>query len=305
MSWGLESAAGPWTWTVVVLLAAAYYYHASRSPARRGLLILRGLAAAALALALLRPTVLSRESRLAKPRLLILLDAGHSMKGKAPGGVTRFAQATAWLKKNRAAITARAAVSVTLVSDRARPLGGLAKLDAAAPEGTAFRPDQSLRDALPPEGPPARVWLMTDGAAEGGGDLGRILAGLGAPVDMIGTGPSRRETGAAFLDLKAPDFAFLHGTIPVEASVEATGLAGREALVTLARADENAPGGWRVTGRVTRRINSDIETFPVNLSAPADTLGTARMRLVATGGGRSPIRLARRACAWSRREAGV
>lgn len=290
MSWGLESGAGAWSWAAVVLLAVAFAAHAKRSPARRGLLLLRGLAAAALALALVRPALLAREGQLTKPRLLILLDAGHAMKGKAPGAASRLDQAKAWLKKNRAAIEARADASLVLVSDRARPLGGLDKLGAAAAEGTPFKPEQSLPDALPAEGPPARAWLITDGVAEGGGDLGRLLAGLGSPVDMLGAGPSKRETGAAFLDLKAPDFAFLHGAIPVTASVEATGLAGREATVTLSRADESAPGGWREVGRVKRRVGADVETFPVDLSAPADALGTARLRLVAAGGGRERAR---------------
>ncbi len=290
MTWGLESGAGAWSWLAVLLLVAAFSFHASRSPARRGLLILRALGVLALTLALLRPALLAREGQLTKPRLLILLDAGHSMKGKAPGAASRFAQATSWLKKNRAAIESRADASVVLVSDRARPLGGLDKLDAAAPEGTPFKPEQSLPDALPAEGPPARAWLITDGVAEGGGDIGRILSGVGSPVDLLGAGPSKREMGAAFLDLKAPDFAFLHGVIPVAASVEATGLAGREAVVTLSRADESAPGGWREVGSVKRRIGADLETFPVELSAPADALGTARMRLVAAGGGRERSR---------------
>ncbi len=290
MSWSLESSSGLWSYLAALLAVSSFIIHATRSPARRPLLVLRGLGALALVLAFLRPAVLTREGLTSKPRLLILLDAGQTMKGKAPVGGTRLGQAQAWLLKNRSAIESRADASVTLVSDRARPLGGLDKLSSAVAEGTAFRPEQSLPDALPAEGPPARVWLVTDGVAEGGGDLGRMLAGLGAPVDLLGAGPSKRETGAAFLDLKAPDFAFLHGQIPVEASVEATGLAGRDALVTLSRADESAPGGWRETGRVKKRINADLETFPVTLSAPADALGTARLRLVASGGGRERAR---------------
>lgn len=290
MSWGLDLSAGPWPWAAVVLLATAFALHVRRSPARRALLVLRGAAVLALALAVLRPAVLSREGVAEKPRLLILLDAGHTMKGKAPGAATRLAQAVAWLEKHRAEISARADVSVVMVSDRARPLGGLDKLAQAAAEGTAFKPEQSVPDALPAEGPPARAWLITDGIAEGGGELGRVFAGLGAPVDLLGVGPSKRETGAAFVDLKAPDFAFLHGVIPVAATVEATGLAGRDAVVTLSRADPGAPGGWRETGRLRRRVNADVETFTVELSAPADALGTARLRLTASGGGRERSR---------------
>ncbi len=290
MSWALESAAGWLSYGVAVLLAVAFWFHAARSPARRALVVLRGLGVLALILALLRPTILSREAQLTKPRLLILLDTGHAMKGKAPTGGNRLEQAKSWLKKHRAAIEARADVSIVAVSDRARAIGGLDKLDGAAPEGTPFKPDQSLPDAVPADGPPGRVWLVTDGVAEGGGDLGRLLAGLGAPADMLGAGPSKRETGAAFLDLTAPDFAFLHGAIPVSAKVEATGLAGRDAVVTLSRADESAPSGWIEAGRTKRRVESDLETFSVSLSVPAETLGTSRLRLTAAGGGRSRSR---------------
>jgi uncharacterized membrane protein len=290
MGWGLEHGGGAWAWAVAAALAAAFVLHARASPASGRLLVLRALGAAALALAMLRPVVLSREGRAVKPRLLILLDAGHTMKGKAPSGGSRFGQAAAWLARHRALIEARADVSVVLVSDRARPLGGLDTLTGATAEGTAFKPEQSFPDALPAEGPAARVWLISDGIAEGSADLGRVVAGLGSPLDALGAGPSRRETGAAFLDLQAPDFAFLHGAIPVSASVEATGLAGRDATVTLSMSDERALGGWRETARVKRRVTSDVETFPVSLSAPADALGTARLRLVASGGGREHAR---------------
>ena len=157
MRWALESSAGVWPWTVAALIAAAFSYHAARSLARRPLILLRGLAVAALILALLRPALLSREGQLTKPRLLILLDTGHSMKGKAPSGGSRLGQAAAWLKKNRAAIESRADVTVVLVSDRARALGGLSKLDAPAAEDTAFKLEYKLpfERFLNPERPSA------------------------------------------------------------------------------------------------------------------------------------------------------
>ena len=289
-SWSLEWASGAWAWAAAVLLAGAFAAHARRSPARRPLLVLRGLGAAALILAALRPSVVLREGRLSKPRLLILLDAGHSMKSKAPNAPTRVEQAVRWLARERAAIERRADVTITLVSDRARPLGGLGEAAKALPEDTPFKPDESLPDAASGGAPPARVWLVTDGVAEGAGDLGRALASLGAPVDLLGAGPARRETGAAFTDLSAPDFAFLHGAIPVTATVEATGLAGRDATVALERSDDAAPGGWSSVASSRRRVAADLESFPVSFSAPADRLGTARLRLTASGGGRSRSR---------------
>ena len=290
MTLGLESGGAGWAGAcAAAAVAAAFAAHARRSSDGRGLLVLRGLAAAALALAVLRPAVSTVETRSAKPRLLILLDAGASMRGKSKDG-TRFAQAAAWLTAARGEIEKRADASVVLVSDRARPLGGLAKLDGAAPESAAFSPADALADLGASEAAsPARVWLVSDGAAEGS-DAAGALASLGAPVDAVGVGPSRRDRGAAFTDLKTPDFAFLHATFSVEAAVEASDLAGRSVAVTLSRADESAPGGWREAARTTRAVGSDLETFTSTFTATADRLGAERWRLEARSGDRSRAR---------------
>ena len=184
MSLGLESGgAGLAGGAAAVALAGAYYWHAARSPVGRGLLILRALGAVALALAVLRPVVTLVETRQTKPRLLILLDSGAAMRGKGPGG-TRWSQARDWLTRARGQIESRADATVVLVSDRARALGELSRLGAAAPDAAAFAPADALADFGPGGPPPARVWLLSDGGAEGGGDLGRALSGLGMPPGM-------------------------------------------------------------------------------------------------------------------------
>jgi uncharacterized membrane protein len=289
VTFGLEpGGAGAWGAAAAAALAGAFWLHAARSPARRRLLILRGLGVAALILALLRPAVTVVETRLAKPRLLILLDAGASMRGKGPGG-TRWTQAVEWLARARGAVQARADATVVLVSDRARPLAAWPAPGAEKPAAAAFSPAEALAD-FGSEGPaPARVWLISDGGAEGG-DAGRALAGLGAPVDVLGAGPSRRSRGAAFTDLRTPDFAFLHGDFTVDAALEASGLAGKTVTVTLARADETAPGGWREAGRATRSIAADPEAFSSTFTAAAERLGAERWRLTASADGISRAR---------------
>ncbi len=286
MTLGLESggasAAGA---AAAAALGAAYWLHAARSSAGRGLVLLRAAGAAALALAVLRPAVTIVETRLAKPRLLILLDDGASMRGKSDGG-SRYSQAAAWLARARGEIERRADAEVVLVSDRVRTLGGLERLDGTAPESAAFSPADALGDRDAAAGSaPARIWLVSDGAAEGA-DPGRALAALGAPVDALGVGPARRDRGAAFTDLKTPDFAFLHGTFAVESSVEASGLAGQAVAVTLSRADEAAPGGWREASRQVRTAASDLETFASTFTATAERLGAERWRLEARAGER-------------------
>jgi uncharacterized membrane protein len=286
VTFGLESGgAGAAGAAAAAGVAAAFWFHAARTPAKRGLVLLRAAGAAALALAVLRPAISIVESRLAKPRLLILLDAGASMRGKSGAG-TRFSQAAQWLSRARPEIERRTDATVVLVSDRARTLGALKEVDAAAPESASFSPAEALagRDAAP--GPaPGRVWLVSDGGAEGG-DAMPALAALGAPVDALGVGPARRERGAAFTDLKTPDFAFLHGTFSVEAAVEASDLAGKSVAVTLSRADESAPGGWRETARQVRAAATDLETFTSSFTAVAERLGAERWRLEARSGER-------------------
>jgi len=286
VTFGLESGgAGAAGAAAAAAVAGAYWLHAAKSPAGRGLLVLRALGAAALALAVLRPAVTLIETRLAKPRLLILLDAGASMRGKAPGG-TRWSQANSWLEGARAEISARTDASVVLVSDRARPLGALSRLAGAAPESAACSPAEALPGPGFGGGPaPARVGLISDGGAEGGGDLGRALSGLGAPADALGVGPSRRDRGAAFVDLKTPDFAFLHETFAIDAALEASDLAGRRVTVALSRADESAPGGWREVARRERLVGADLEAFSSSFTATAERLGAEHWRLSATAGG--------------------
>ncbi len=162
----------------------------------------------------------------------------------------------------------------------------MARLGEAAPDAAGFSPAEALADLGAAEGAaPARVWLLSDGGEEGG-DAGPALAALGAPVDAIGVGPARRDRGAAFTDLKTPDFAFLHETFAVQASIEASDLAGQPVSVTLSRADDAVPGGWREAARATRAVGSDLETFTSSFTATADRLGAERWRLEARSGDR-------------------
>ncbi|MDE2489439.1 MAG: hypothetical protein KGM24_01235, partial [Elusimicrobia bacterium] len=164
-----------------------------------------------------------------------------------------------------------------------RPLGDLSGLDSASPESAPFSPQDSLPDAAAPGRPPERVWLISDGGAEGGG-AGRALAALGAPVDVLGVGPERRAKGAAFVGLRTPEFAFLHGPVSVAADVEATGLTGRRVTVALSRADPSAPGGWREAERREVLVSSDDQVFTSSFTAAAETIGEERWRLTAVSG---------------------
>jgi uncharacterized membrane protein len=268
--------------------AGAVVFHFSRSAAGRGPALLRGTAAAAVLLAVLAPQLSLRRAGAEKPRLLVAVDTGASMRARGAAKGTRLQQAKEWLAKHRGAIVQRAEVSVVALSDRARPLGGLDGLASVSASSEPLRLEEAMAEAAASGPSPSRVWLVTDGGADG--DAGRALAAAGAPVDLLGVGPSRREAGAAFLDLRAPDFAFLHGALPVEVSVEAAGVAGKSAVLTLLRADEAAPGGWKQAGRTERRVLSDLETFGSTFTVRAERLGTERFRLEVESGGKKRSR---------------
>ncbi|MDX6770026.1 MAG: glutamine amidotransferase [Elusimicrobiota bacterium] len=287
MTLGLEGVSGAGA-AVAAVAAAATAFHFSRAGYGRASAALRAGAAAAVVLAVLAPQVSLRRAARAKPRLLVALDAASSMKARGAGKGTRLEQGVAWLERHRADLEARAEVSVVALSERARPVGGLDGLAEVEPSSETLRLEEALAEAA--SGPaPARVWLLTDGTSDAA-EPGRALAVAGAPVDLLGVGPSRRDPGAAFLDLRAPDFAYLHGPVPVEATVEASGVAGRVVTVTLQRADESAPGGWRVVDRRERRPLGDLETFGSTFTVRAERLGTERFRLLAESGGRSRAR---------------
>lgn len=282
MTLGLDGVSGAGA-AAAAVAGAAVYVHLSRSPAGRGPALLRAAAASAVLLAALAPQISLRRAGRAKPRLLVAVDAGASMNSRGAGRGTRLTQAQEWLKTHRAAIEARAEVTLAALSERARPLGGLEGAASVRASSEPLRLEEALREAASSGLAPARVWLLTDGGADG--DPGRALAAADAPVDLLGVGPARREPGAVFTDLRAPDFAFLHGALPVEATVEAAGMAGRSATLTLSRADESAPGGWRQEGRSVRRVLGDLETFGSTFTVRAGRLGTERFRLEAEAGG--------------------
>src|SRR5215211_7647339 len=98
-----------WTLWAGLLAAGAFALHARRSEAPRTLLLLRAAATVSLILALLRPTLAARKAVLVKPRLAVVVDASHSMRGPA-GPVTRLEAAKRWLLANRGKLEDRADV---------------------------------------------------------------------------------------------------------------------------------------------------------------------------------------------------
>lgn len=283
MSWspGLETGApGLLACGLAVL---AFLWHARRSAADRQLLALRAGAVLALALAALQPVLARRKPVLVKPRLAVIVDQGHSMGGKA-GGQTRLAAAARWLEENKEAVSERAEPVLYAVSARGKRLSGFNELSALKPVSAAFQAAEALRDVAEdkPDGRPFdRGWLFSDGNAESG-ELEAALRDFGAPVDVVGVGPPRRGKELAFVDLKAPDFAFLHGRFWVEAQLAASDLAGKEVTLRLLRREGEA---WLPVSESRALASSDYDQVGSSLPAVAQRLGAERYRVEASAGG--------------------
>lgn len=280
---GLEWTGGALGAALAAVAAGAFVWHARRSPARGGLLALRAAAAASLALAALRPTVALREPRLVKPKLLILIDNGSSMASPAAEakGPTRLEAASRWLRRASPEIWARAAPEVFALSDRARPVD-LLGVEGLRPSEASFQPAQAFGDAASAASPGAeRAWLLSDGNGASGPELESALRRLGLPLDVVGVGPSRRGRGLAVTSLKTPDFVFLHDSFPVEAGLEASGLAGT--LLKLILLKGQPGGGWTPVARLERRVSSDYEILAATFTASAQALGRESYRLEVAG----------------------
>ncbi|MBI5239510.1 MAG: hypothetical protein HY926_03490 [Elusimicrobia bacterium] len=296
MNFSLEWGGGWAGALAAAAVAAAAVWHCRRSQAGGPLLALRVLGAAALALAALQPTVAVSEPQMVKPRLLVLVDHGHPMGaplrgGRLPllGASSRLQTALDWLAARRRHIEARCEPRFYALSDRGRRAAGWSGLSALKVSAAGLRPAAALRDVVDDLGPadpsrPERAWLLSDGNAEADPELERGLAELGIPVDVIGVGPSRRERGLVFTDLRTPDFAFLHGRVGVEAAVEASALGGRVLELRLLKRGILDRERWETVQSRQFPVRTDLETVVATFTAVAGSLGSESYRLEAAAG---------------------
>lgn len=283
MTWTPGFEAGALGLLACGLVLLAFLWHVRKSTADRQLLALRAGAVAALSLAALQPVLSRRKPVLVKPRLAVIVDQGHSMSGKA-GKESRLAAAARWLEENREGITERADPVLYAASSSGRRLAGFEELSKLKPESAAFQAAEALRDVAEdrPDGRPFdRGWLFSDGNAESG-ELEAALRDFGAPLDVVGVGPPRRGKELAFVDLKAPDFAFLHGRFWVEAQLAASDLAGKEVTLRLLRREGDA---WLPVSESRSLASSDYDQVGSSLPAVAQRLGAERYRVEASAEG--------------------
>ncbi len=282
MNWAVELSAAPVLWGLAALAAAASIAFGIFTAQPKALAALRLSAALLVAAAAAGPVVSLSEPVLAKPGLWILVDTGHSMRARGDGG-TRLEVARRWLHSNREAISARAEASLFSASDRARRLGGLDRLADVKPSDAGFHAADVLLDAAGHPGRrPDRVWLLTDGNAVPSEDLERALAALAVPLDVLGVGPERRGAGVFFVEIKPPDFAFLHAKFPVETAVEAVGISGARLRLRFLK-EEVSPQGraWKEIDTRLLVAAGEDDVLRATFTATAASLGRERYRLEA------------------------
>jgi uncharacterized membrane protein len=290
MMFGLELGANGWEWGCALAALAAAAWHLRRSPASRGLKALRAAGAAALVLAVLRPAVVRRNPVLDKPKLVVIVDASHSMGGKGLAAKTRLEAAAKWLLEHRAAIEKRADASLYAADGGARRLLSWDELSKLKPADSALNAGEALRETAEDPGAAgaARAWLLTDGNAEPSSDLEGGVAALKTPIDVLGVGPARRERGVSFAELKTPDFAFLHGRFEVRAAVDASDLAGKPVRLKLLREQQGA--GFLQVDEKTLTPGTDYEALTATFTAQAQRLGAERYRIEAAAAGATRAR---------------
>jgi hypothetical protein len=239
----LSFSAAPWI-VVPALLAgagAAIYYYRSTLPLVRPtmrvlLAALRGIALAALILALFEPLAMWATSVEREPEIAVVIDRSASMS-IVNSSQDRPRDAREILRKIVAsAVARRARYSVfadTLAAiDRLEP-------DSVTFTGAATDLARAIRSA---ERDATRrnlraVLLITDGAATAGGDPRDAAAAGGLPVYAIGIGDSNEIKNVSVSAVIAPDVATIDAVMPIEVRIRAAGFDNVPLEVTLREED--------------------------------------------------------------------
>lgn len=207
-------------------------------------LVLGGLRAAAFLLigfCLLRPTLVLSRAIEQRNVLAVVLDDSRSMAVSDVDGTPRL-DAVRRVFGDSAALTRRLAERFALRFYRAgadaEAIGGAAALTAGATRTDLAASLGGTREALA-DMPLAGVVVVSDGAQNGPGDLEAELlrlAAQGVPVHTVGVGTSRFARDIGIDALRLPHDALLGGNAPGEVVLRLRGVAGRQAVLTVAAA---------------------------------------------------------------------
>ncbi|WP_257448947.1 glutamine amidotransferase [Archangium lipolyticum] len=239
--------------------------------------LLRAGAGLAALFFLLEPGIRNLQVARMKNRVAVLVDRSASMNFPVePGGMTRSAQAAAFLEQaapGLAALQDRYTVEVYGFDPELSPTSAEALAKEPARAGTS-----DLLSALRSVGAGAQgskklagVLMVSDGADNvelAGGAVGRAraaLADLGVPVSTFLVGKEALKD-LAVERVKVDDFAFVRNSITVEVQVHGRGFSGQDVPVVLKQEG-------KVVASKTVRFESSDDVKPVGFTFTPDQTG--------------------------------
>lgn len=223
---------------VAVLHRQVYPYLGARRSAC--LLTLRGLAVAAILLALFRPTVQSASYSSVRPMVSVLVDGSESMSVRdSPNGPSRYDRAVEAWRRELADLADKLTADCFIFDTDVRPVDSPDALPDLAPSGRNTDLAAALRAAPRHDAPVLGVCLLTDGNHNHGDNPVAAAEELPWPVFAIAVGSNLEQSvpDVAVTAVDAPPETAVGNLCQIEARITAHGLANRAVAVRLTRGE--------------------------------------------------------------------
>ncbi|TWU49353.1 glutamine amidotransferase [Rubripirellula reticaptiva] len=259
---------------------------------RRWLIGLRLLAAVALLLALIRPTMVRTDNRPLDAALVVAIDTSRSMTLPDGDGSDRWStQMKSWQSLASGLSGHDTSLDLRLLAydASARPLASTSPdaLSGVLPEGesTDLQAAAAATISVAAGQPIAGVVMMGDGAQTGpitGGGAGRVietLNSLGIPFWTVPIGPARTQSQSrdVAIDALPEDYQLFTGNqVDITFQVNSKGMSGKDIPVRLTWIDEAGQRTEAATRRVA--INKSVDVAAVTIPVTSPIPGTYQLQ---------------------------
>jgi uncharacterized membrane protein len=260
-----------------LVLVIAMYFRV-RAVTRRDRIVLgtlRALSVAIVLACLLNPTVVLSSAVAQRNVLAILFDDSRSMKLRDVHGQARlaamqhaFGDTSALVRR----LSERFALRTFRFAADATPSLGAATLTASGARTDLAKALEVTREDLAGM-PLAGVVLVTDGADNGGSDIGTALLALRArriPVYTVGVGQERFARDVAVERVSAPPSVLAGATMLIEVAIGVRGAGGERTTVTV-------EANGRIVGTEEIRLPDAGDVARIRLRVPPLAPGTYRL----------------------------